>query len=57
MLTQSTERFRNIQKEAPEKFQKFLVQVTKHQAAKQCKVIINIGSYNKKFWGNSTKLY
>nr|XP_027121909.1 protein ECERIFERUM 3-like isoform X1 [Coffea arabica]XP_027125226.1 protein ECERIFERUM 3-like isoform X1 [Coffea arabica] len=40
MLTQSTERFLKIQKEAPEELQKFLVQVTKYQAAKQCKTWI-----------------
>lgn len=38
MLTQSTERFTSIQKEAPMDCQKFLVQVTKYQAAKHCKV-------------------
>ncbi|KAL3512011.1 hypothetical protein ACH5RR_024728 [Cinchona calisaya] len=40
MLTQSTERFNKIQKEVPEEFQKFLVQVTKYQAAKRCKTWI-----------------
>lgn len=38
MLTQSTERFIKIQSEAPVDCQKFLVQVTKYQAAKHCKV-------------------
>lgn len=38
MLTLSTERFKNIQKEAPLDCRKFLVQVTKYQAAQNCKV-------------------
>ncbi|KAL4571323.1 hypothetical protein LXL04_018081 [Taraxacum kok-saghyz] len=37
MLTLSTERFRNIQSEAPADCQKNLIQVTKHQAARNCK--------------------
>ncbi|MCE0481717.1 Very-long-chain aldehyde decarbonylase cer3 [Datura stramonium] len=37
MLTSSTERFQKIQKEAPAEYQKYLVQVTKYQAAKNCK--------------------
>nr|XP_043621342.1 very-long-chain aldehyde decarbonylase CER3-like [Erigeron canadensis] len=37
MLTESTERFNNIQEEAPADCQKNLVQVTKYQAAKNCK--------------------
>ncbi|KAI3694733.1 hypothetical protein L1987_77703 [Smallanthus sonchifolius] len=37
MLTLSTERFKNIQGEAPADCQKNLVQVTKYQAAKNCK--------------------
>ncbi|KAM7471607.1 hypothetical protein LguiA_009790 [Lonicera macranthoides] len=37
MLTLSTERFTAIQKEAPTDCQKFLVQVTKHQAGQHCK--------------------
>lgn len=40
MLTMSTERFQKIQKEAPVEYQKYLVQVTKYQAAKNCKVHI-----------------
>ncbi|XP_042500920.1 very-long-chain aldehyde decarbonylase CER3 [Macadamia integrifolia] len=40
MLTLSTERFQNIQKEAAAEFQSFLVQVTKHQAAQNCKTWI-----------------
>lgn len=40
MLTQSTERFTSIKKEAPLENQKFLVQVTKFQAAKHCKTWI-----------------
>lgn len=39
MLTMSTERFRNIVKEAPVECHKYLVQVTKYQAAQNCKVI------------------
>ncbi|KAG6480981.1 hypothetical protein ZIOFF_057572 [Zingiber officinale] len=37
MLTLSTERFLKIQKEAPAEYQQYLVQVTKYQAAKNCK--------------------
>ncbi|KAK9059507.1 hypothetical protein SSX86_020211 [Deinandra increscens subsp. villosa] len=37
MLTLSTDRFQNIQEEAPADCQKNLVQVTKYQAAKNCK--------------------
>lgn len=40
MLTQSTERFRKIQKEAQADYQKYLVQVTKYQAAQHCKTWI-----------------
>lgn len=40
MLTMSTERFQKIQKEAPVEYQKYLVQVTKYEAAKNCKVNI-----------------
>ncbi|KAJ8767298.1 hypothetical protein K2173_017342 [Erythroxylum novogranatense] len=40
MLTLSTERFQNIQKEAPLDCQSFLVQVTKYQAAQHCKTWI-----------------
>ena len=40
MLTLSTERFQNIQKEAPVECQNYLVQVTKYQAAQNCKVTI-----------------
>ncbi|CAO2841702.1 unnamed protein product [Amaranthus hypochondriacus] len=40
MLTLSTERFKDIQKEAPIECQKYLVQVTKYQAAKNCKTWI-----------------
>ncbi|KAL9224140.1 hypothetical protein vseg_000206 [Gypsophila vaccaria] len=40
MLTLSTERFQKIQKEAPVDFQKYLVQVTKYHAAKNCKTWI-----------------
>lgn len=38
MLTTSTERFQRIQKEAPPELQHCLVQVTKYQAAQNCKV-------------------
>ncbi|CAN1228569.1 Very-long-chain aldehyde decarbonylase CER3 [Linum grandiflorum] len=37
MLTLSTERFQKIQKEAPVDCQSYLVQVTKYQAARNCK--------------------
>lgn len=37
MLTLSTERFQKIQKEAPLDCQSYLVQVTKYQAARNCK--------------------
>lgn len=40
MLTLSTERFQNIQKEAPADCQSYLVQVTKYQAAQNCKTWI-----------------
>uniref|UniRef100_A0A0E0E4K0 Very-long-chain aldehyde decarbonylase CER1-like C-terminal domain-containing protein n=1 Tax=Oryza meridionalis TaxID=40149 RepID=A0A0E0E4K0_9ORYZ len=40
MLTLSTERFMNIQREAPAEFQQYLVQVTKYQAAQNCKTWI-----------------
>ncbi|KAJ9559493.1 hypothetical protein OSB04_004653 [Centaurea solstitialis] len=40
MLTESTERFTSIQKEAPLQNQSLLVQVTKYQAAKHCKTWI-----------------
>ncbi|KAK4488908.1 hypothetical protein RD792_004698 [Penstemon davidsonii] len=40
MLTLATERFIKIQKEAPMECQKYLVQVTKYQAAEHCKTWI-----------------
>ncbi|KAI0511223.1 hypothetical protein KFK09_011848 [Dendrobium nobile] len=40
MLTLSTERFQKIQKEAPTDCQQYLVQVTKYQAAQNCKTWI-----------------
>ncbi|XP_051120715.1 very-long-chain aldehyde decarbonylase CER3 [Andrographis paniculata] len=40
MLTSSRERFRKIQKEAPADCQNYLVQVTKYQAAQNCKTWI-----------------
>ncbi|CAL0304950.1 unnamed protein product [Lupinus luteus] len=40
MLTLSTDRFQRIQKEAPPEYQSYLVQVTKYQAAKNCKTWI-----------------
>ncbi|PON56046.1 Fatty acid hydroxylase [Parasponia andersonii] len=40
MLTLSTERFQNIQKEAPADCQSYLVQVTKYNAAQNCKTWI-----------------
>jgi hypothetical protein len=39
MLTISTDRFQKIQKEAPLEYQSYLVQVTKYQAAQNCKVL------------------
>jgi hypothetical protein len=38
MFTMSSERFVKIQREAPPEFQQYLVQVTKYQAAQNCKV-------------------
>lgn len=38
MLTLSTERFIKIQKEAPEEYRQYLVQVTKSQSGQNCKV-------------------
>ncbi|GLJ17033.1 hypothetical protein SUGI_0294680 [Cryptomeria japonica] len=40
MLTNSEERFKSIQKEAPPELQKFLVQVTKYEAGQNCKTWI-----------------
>ncbi|KAH7569295.1 hypothetical protein JRO89_XS06G0139200 [Xanthoceras sorbifolium] len=40
MLTMATERFQKIQKEAPVECQNYLVQVTKYQAAQNCKTWI-----------------
>ncbi|XAR66697.1 hypothetical protein NMG60_11013010 [Bertholletia excelsa] len=40
MLTLSTERFQKIQKEAPKEYQSYLVQITKYQAAQNCKTWI-----------------
>ncbi|KAL8127028.1 very-long-chain aldehyde decarbonylase CER3-like [Apium graveolens] len=40
MLTSAAERFLKIKKEAPVEFQKYLVQVTKYQAAEHCKTWI-----------------
>ena len=40
MLTLSADRFQKIQKEAPPEYQSYLVQVTKYQAAQNCKVRI-----------------
>ncbi|KAL3532934.1 hypothetical protein ACH5RR_006455 [Cinchona calisaya] len=46
MLTLSTERFQKIQKEAPVEYEKYLVQVTKYQAAQNCKTWI-VGKWIK----------
>ncbi|EEF34165.1 sterol desaturase, putative [Ricinus communis] len=43
MLTLSTERFQKIQKEAPLDCQSYLVQVTKYQAAQNCKYTMDRG--------------
>ncbi|XP_054822250.1 very-long-chain aldehyde decarbonylase GL1-1-like [Prosopis cineraria] len=40
MLTLSADRFQKIQKEAPPEYQSYLVQVTKYQAAQNCKTWI-----------------
>ncbi|KAJ3704791.1 hypothetical protein LUZ61_008496 [Rhynchospora tenuis] len=40
MLTLSVERFNSIQKEAPEEYRQYLVQVTKYQSAQHCKTWI-----------------
>nr|CAB3449062.1 unnamed protein product [Digitaria exilis] len=40
MFTMSSERFLKIQREAPPEFQQYLVQVTKYQAAQNCKTWI-----------------
>ncbi|XP_019169492.1 PREDICTED: protein ECERIFERUM 3-like [Ipomoea nil] len=45
MLTQSCERFTKIQSEAPAEYQRFLVRVTKYQAAQHCKTWI-IGKWS-----------
>ena len=42
MLTESRKRFEIITSESPAEFRHNLVQVTKHQAGKNCKVDINI---------------
>ncbi|KAL0464012.1 UNVERIFIED_CONTAM: Very-long-chain aldehyde decarbonylase CER3 [Sesamum latifolium] len=55
MLTLSTERFAKIQKEAPVDCQKYLVQVTKYQAAQHCKTWI-IGKWlmpREQYWAPS----
>ena len=39
MLTASKERFDGIQREAPSEYRKNLIQVTKYQAGKNCKVL------------------
>ncbi|KAK6153840.1 hypothetical protein DH2020_013479 [Rehmannia glutinosa] len=55
MLTLSTERFSKIQKEAPVDCQKYLVQVTKYQAAQHCKTWI-IGKWatpREQYWAPS----
>ncbi|KAH6819934.1 Fatty acid hydroxylase superfamily [Perilla frutescens var. hirtella] len=52
MLTLSTERFSKIQREAPVDCQKYLIQVTKYQAAQNCKTWI-IGKWTtprEQYW-------
>lgn len=39
MLTASEDRFKKIQEEAPVEAQQYLVQVTKYQSARHCKVV------------------
>lgn len=46
MLTLSADRFKRIQKEAPQEYQSYLVQVTKYQAAQHCKVY-TMHAFNK----------
>ncbi|KAK9097991.1 hypothetical protein Syun_025036 [Stephania yunnanensis] len=40
MLTQSKDRFKTIQMEAPDEYQSYLIQVTKYQAGQNCKTWI-----------------
>lgn len=42
MLTASKERFDAIQREAPSEYKSNLIQVTKYQAGKNCKVLHRI---------------
>ncbi|KAF3508178.1 hypothetical protein F2Q69_00001066 [Brassica cretica] len=49
MLTLSVERFQKIQKEAPSKFQKYLVQVTKYNSAQHCKSWAPAGTHFHQF--------
>ncbi|XP_028773645.1 very-long-chain aldehyde decarbonylase GL1-1-like, partial [Neltuma alba] len=52
MLTLSADRFQKIQKEAPPEYQSYLVQVTKYQAAQNCKTWI-VGkwiTYKEQSW-------
>jgi hypothetical protein len=46
MFTMSSERFVKIQREAPPEYQQYLVQVTKYQAAQNCKVQSSFSSEN-----------
>ncbi|KAH9298094.1 hypothetical protein KI387_029776, partial [Taxus chinensis] len=52
MLTASTERFQAIQKEAPRQYQPFLFQVTKYQAAQNCKtwIVGKWASFREQSW-------
>ena len=44
MLTMSSERFVKIQRESPPEYQQYLMQVTKYQAAQNCKVQYSVSS-------------
>ena len=46
MFTMSSERFVKIQREAPPEYQPYLVQVTKYQAAQNCKVQHSVSMMN-----------
>ncbi|KAK7265329.1 hypothetical protein RJT34_32948 [Clitoria ternatea] len=55
MLTLSTDRFQKIQKEAPLEYQSYMVQVTKYQAAQNCKTWI-VGKWitpREQYWAPS----
>lgn len=57
MSTSSSERFQKILKEAPYEYQKYLVHVTKYQAAKNCKVIYLTIFLVRKIFGDYSGRY